>query len=266
MHPTIIIIFILGGCTGIWQPLDIGIQCVMKLSMHWSAHSNIVGKVSAQIAKGETDITVDMTLGTLQNRSVGWVVNSICDVGKKDLITKVRTYQTPKCTLIPDNIFPHQAFELCWVGEFNASHAGLTSPEAHAILWQLPKTNPVLHHELSGIDEPFDTEIPELVGEEPIFQEEQIEDSSNVPIDTLAEHLESSLSTVSKGFVLAEDGSIERNTVVEDADAEVEAIGVGELNTAAPELGHGRHTKKVTVPFGGAQSWERNWSLAQILM
>ena len=36
-HPTIIISYIPGGCTGVWQPLDVGIQRVLKQSMKRSS-------------------------------------------------------------------------------------------------------------------------------------------------------------------------------------------------------------------------------------
>ena len=36
-----------------------------------------------------TDIKVDTTVGTLRNRSVGWVVNAIHDLNRPDLILKV---------------------------------------------------------------------------------------------------------------------------------------------------------------------------------
>jgi len=93
-HPTIIIIFVPGGCTGVFQPLDVGIQRVLKLSMKRSAHRDIVDEVFTQMDKGSSEsIKVDTTLGTLRDRSVGWVVNAIHDINKKDLILKV-TYPT----------------------------------------------------------------------------------------------------------------------------------------------------------------------------
>jgi hypothetical protein len=89
-HPTIIIIFVPGGCTGVFQPLDVGIQRVMKLSMKRSAHRDIVDEVFTQMDKGSSDsIKVDTTLGTLRDRSVGWVLNAIHDINKRDLILKV---------------------------------------------------------------------------------------------------------------------------------------------------------------------------------
>jgi hypothetical protein len=86
-HKNIIVIFVPGGCTGIWQPLDVGIQRIMKLSIKRAAHRDIVDEVSAQIASGE-DIKLDVTLGTLRDRAVGWIVNSIRDISNEALVCK----------------------------------------------------------------------------------------------------------------------------------------------------------------------------------
>jgi hypothetical protein len=91
-HKNIIVIFVPGGCTGIWQPLDVGIQRVMKLSIKRSAHRDIVNEVSAQLASGE-DIKLDVTLGTLRDRAVGWVVNSIREISSQALVRKVSRFQ-----------------------------------------------------------------------------------------------------------------------------------------------------------------------------
>jgi len=76
-YPNIYVSFVPGGCTGVWQPLDVGIQCVMKLSMQQSAHQDVMKEVQDQLTKGVTDIKVDTTVGTLHDRSVRWVVNAI---------------------------------------------------------------------------------------------------------------------------------------------------------------------------------------------
>ena len=91
-HPTIIVLFIPGGCTGLWQPLDIGIQQILKLSIRHSAHCDIVKEVSDQIAKDDEIIKLDTTLGTLRNQAVGWVVDAIHEINKKEIIMKVNTY------------------------------------------------------------------------------------------------------------------------------------------------------------------------------
>ena len=88
-HPTIIVIFVPGGTTSVWQPLDVGIQRVLKLSMKRSAHRDIVNEVATQMEAGVTEIKLDTTIKTLRDRAVGWVVNAIHDIDKKDLICKV---------------------------------------------------------------------------------------------------------------------------------------------------------------------------------
>jgi hypothetical protein len=61
----------------------------MKLSMRRSVHRDVVNEVQDQLTKGVTDIKVDTTVGTLHDRSVGWVVNAIHDLDRPDLILKV---------------------------------------------------------------------------------------------------------------------------------------------------------------------------------
>jgi hypothetical protein len=77
-HPNIIIIFVPGGYTGVWQPLDVGIQRPMKLSMKRSAHKDIVDEATALLKpkEGEDEvdyrlIKLDTTIGTLCNRCIG---------------------------------------------------------------------------------------------------------------------------------------------------------------------------------------------------
>jgi hypothetical protein len=72
-HPTITILFIPGGCTGLWQPLDVGIQRLLKLSMKRSAHRDLVEEATQQIKadKATHEIRLDTTMRTLRNRSVG---------------------------------------------------------------------------------------------------------------------------------------------------------------------------------------------------
>ena len=91
-HPTIIICFVPGGSTGLWQPLDVGIQHVLKQSMKQSAHKDIVTKATTQLKSGMpvAELKLDTTLPTLQNQSVQWLVNAYHDINNKDLILKVR--------------------------------------------------------------------------------------------------------------------------------------------------------------------------------
>ena len=90
-HPTIIVIFVPGGCTGLWQPLDVGIQRVLKQSIKRSAHKDIVEETTTHLESGTYACTIklDTKLGTLRDRSIGWIANAIQDVSRKDLIMKV---------------------------------------------------------------------------------------------------------------------------------------------------------------------------------
>jgi hypothetical protein len=90
-HPTIIVIFIPGCCTRVWQPLDVGIQRVLKQSIKQSAHKDIVEEMTAHLETGTfvSTITLDTRLRTLHNQLVGWIAKAIQDVSRKDLIMKV---------------------------------------------------------------------------------------------------------------------------------------------------------------------------------
>lgn len=68
-HPNIIINFVPGNCTGIWQPLDVGIQRVLKQSMKRSAHKDIVDETHAHLDSGTSVhmFKLDTTLGTLRD-------------------------------------------------------------------------------------------------------------------------------------------------------------------------------------------------------
>jgi hypothetical protein len=67
VHSTIIISFVPGNCTEVWQPLDVGIQRVLKQSMKRSAHKHIVDETMAHLDLGMLVSTfkLDTTIGTL---------------------------------------------------------------------------------------------------------------------------------------------------------------------------------------------------------
>lgn len=90
-HPNIIISFVPGNLTGLAQPLDVGIQRVLKQSMKRSAHKDIVDETIAHLDAGTPlgMFKLDTTLGTLRDRSVGWILNAYNDINKKELIMKV---------------------------------------------------------------------------------------------------------------------------------------------------------------------------------
>jgi hypothetical protein len=90
-HTNIIISFVPGNMTGVAQPLDVGIQHVLKQSMKRSAHKDIVDETMAHLDSGTPTSTfkLDTTLGTLRDRSVAWILNGYHDINKTELILKV---------------------------------------------------------------------------------------------------------------------------------------------------------------------------------
>jgi len=68
-HPTIILDYIPGGCTGLAQPCDVGIQRPFKLSIKRSYHEDIVNEVLKQIDSGELVTSLDNRIKTLRDRS-----------------------------------------------------------------------------------------------------------------------------------------------------------------------------------------------------
>ncbi|KAJ6602305.1 hypothetical protein B0H10DRAFT_2230189 [Mycena sp. CBHHK59/15] len=112
-HPNIIVLFVPGGCTGIWQPLDID-----------------------HAGKATHEIRLNTTMPTLRNWSVGWIVQAIQDIGDSTTITRafemcridddhasVHTFPTPHApSMLADSdddndlnseIVPPELDELC---------------------------------------------------------------------------------------------------------------------------------------------------------
>ena len=205
----------------------------------------MVIEVSTQIANGVSNIKLDNTVGTLRDRSVGWIVKAIHDISKKELIMKVRTYLTRFHIF---NTETPKAFELCRVGNFKLSQQSLTSPEALAALRELPKSNPALYREFVGLDEP----VEEPVGESEDEFSDDVEDASDIPVDVVSTLVTSGSTHLEEGFRIDDEGCVVRVAEVEDAEAGEEAV-------AEPEpVGRGHRKKKATVPWGGVAVWERH--------
>jgi len=88
-HPQICLDFVPGGCTGVHQPCDVGIQWPFKLSVKQSYHEDIVKEILTQVDKGKTTLKIDDCLPVLQNCSVWWLWNAYKAVNKEGLIKKV---------------------------------------------------------------------------------------------------------------------------------------------------------------------------------
>ena len=91
-YPWIIYLFVLGGCTGIAQPCDVGIQRPLKLSIKRSQHADVVDETLGYLENGTdpAELRIDTRIGTLRNRTVGWMVRAYHAINKPELVRKVR--------------------------------------------------------------------------------------------------------------------------------------------------------------------------------
>jgi hypothetical protein len=76
------------------QPLDIGIQHVLKQSMKQSAHKDIVNEMMAHLDLGKPPgvFKLDTMLGTLRDQCILWILGVYHDINTKELILKVSLF------------------------------------------------------------------------------------------------------------------------------------------------------------------------------
>ncbi|KAG2344250.1 hypothetical protein BDR05DRAFT_882745 [Suillus weaverae] len=64
-HPTIILNYVPGGCTGLFQPCDVRIQHLFKHSLKHSYHSDVVQELLEQLACKGSHFVVNKWIGIL---------------------------------------------------------------------------------------------------------------------------------------------------------------------------------------------------------
>jgi hypothetical protein len=99
-HPSIVVDFVPGGCTGVHQPCDVGIQRPLKLSMRKSYHEDVVNEFLSQLEKGNSAPTLKDTLGVLRDRSIRWMSNAYNAINNKKLVSKVQLIFQSKLILL----------------------------------------------------------------------------------------------------------------------------------------------------------------------
>jgi hypothetical protein len=64
------------GCTGLWQPLDVGIQRVLKQSTKRSAHRDIVLETTTQLDSGTSANSLKLdTTPRNTSQSICWLAH-----------------------------------------------------------------------------------------------------------------------------------------------------------------------------------------------
>ena len=97
-YPWILVRYVPGGCTGIFQPCDVGIQRILKHAMKKTALSHIVKETVAHLNNSKDPGTILLTkaVKVLRNRSVEWLVQGFKAINTPSNVKKV----CPSCTTL----------------------------------------------------------------------------------------------------------------------------------------------------------------------
>lgn len=95
--PWIIINYIPGGCTGLFQPCDVGIQRPLKHAIRQAVHRHKVDETLTKLRDGTepSKIVLDKTIGVARDRSVEWLVKGYEAINKPELVQKVSMLNIP---------------------------------------------------------------------------------------------------------------------------------------------------------------------------
>ncbi|KAF8594519.1 hypothetical protein BDV93DRAFT_458857 [Ceratobasidium sp. AG-I] len=90
-YPWIIILYVPGGCTGLFQACDVGLQRILKLAIRQASHADVVNETLAALESGTSPeaIVNDQSRQTLRNRSVNWILQGFHAINKPEIVQKV---------------------------------------------------------------------------------------------------------------------------------------------------------------------------------
>ncbi|KAE9398748.1 hypothetical protein BT96DRAFT_821561, partial [Gymnopus androsaceus JB14] len=87
-HPNIILIYVPGGCTGVFQACNIGIQHIFKLLLKRSYHGNVVAEILQQLDKKVKTVVLAKTVEVMRDCSVTWLWKAYEAINKKEIVQK----------------------------------------------------------------------------------------------------------------------------------------------------------------------------------
>ena len=88
-YPNILLRYVPAGCTGVFQPCDVGIQRILKHSMKRSYHRDVINDILLQLDEGKVTVEVTKALPKLRNMSVGWMWDAFENINKPEIVKKV---------------------------------------------------------------------------------------------------------------------------------------------------------------------------------
>jgi len=116
-HPNIILDFVPGGTTGVWQACDVGMQRIFKHSLKRSYHEDVVRVILKQIEDGTDVIEIDKRLAVLRDQSVSWLWTAHQTLNRPEIVKKVNYLHhirstSPNYPLSGFRNVPHRKFQL----------------------------------------------------------------------------------------------------------------------------------------------------------
>lgn len=89
-YPWILLHYIPGGCTGLFQACDVGLQRVAKAAVRQKALADVINETTKALQDGADVATFvnDKSIKTLRNRSVSWINEAYKVLNKPELIQK----------------------------------------------------------------------------------------------------------------------------------------------------------------------------------
>ncbi|KAG8955750.1 hypothetical protein FRC04_007741 [Tulasnella sp. 424] len=170
MYPWILLQFCPGGCTSLFQPCDANINRLAKEAIRRAALEDIIKETTAFLEAGISpeSIVLDKTIGTLRNRTPGWLLAAWKAVNQGDHVLKVSLGALVErvAIIVFTDLHTLQSWELCATGDFNLSHQSLTSRSARQAILDLRSADPVFYAEITSGS-------PESVEAHAVYQEDE---------------------------------------------------------------------------------------------
>jgi hypothetical protein len=247
-YPWIIVVYVPGGCTGRFQPCDVGIQRPFKLSTKKSYHEDVVREFLAK--KGESVVVLNTNLAAVRDRSVRWLWNAWNAVNNKELVKKVGTN-------IPNSmiglLISLKAFTGCEVRGWNLGWESVGNHVAFAKLREMKEKDPERYKLIQVGKAPPASDEAQVEDEERV-DDDDFDDDCDVPMKQAISAMATG-KTQGKDITFDEAGNIRTVAAAETTEGEEEMAAQNAM--PQPEEGRGKRAKRPNPRYGA--SFIRHW-------
>jgi hypothetical protein len=222
-YPWIELHFVPGGCTGLFQPCDVGIQRPFKQAIKRAQLADIVNSTIEHLRVNEDPaaLELDVTIGKLRSQCPRWFVQAFDAIQSPELV--------------------RNAFKACVVPglpQYNLSHESITSAEAIGALLEIQEKEPDFWSELqkprNNVAASDDgSNIPDSPFEDTL---DNVDDSTDHPATIVEALLNPSKS--------GRNSNAAPGAMADDLDADVADVVVPALPPAVPARGAGKRVVK----------------------